>query len=204
MIPHPHLTVIARDSRSVDRAQRLFKGRHVVTAPDVILTLNEPLSSLPRYGVVTALRFDDERELPSDEAQEVIRFARTLGPVAVTGAHIGDVRLSCAAATAVLRRFRATWPSAEVVITDRLHSIIFAVITGTLRVALDSGTGKVGLFCEDWLKRSPTHKLIGSADLAGNLDIAPVADPTVLPAGNLCAAELGGYRVWRSAMADAQ
>jgi len=78
-----------------------------------------------------------------------------LGGVVERDTHIGDVRLDDESAVAELEDYWAACRQAQVMVTDRLHGMIFGIITGTPCVVLDSGTHKVAQFYRDWLTDLP-------------------------------------------------
>jgi pyruvyl transferase EpsI len=169
---HRRLSIMARDSRSYELAASMFADCEVVLAPDVVLTLDRSSEPSGRSGVLVALRADLERAIDDDAREAVVSAAADLGTVRSRDTHVGDVRLSLSEADAVLVDYWHDWRSASVVLTDRLHGVIFSVITGTPCVALDSGTGKVGQFYSDWLRDMPGVHLLSSDDadpVAGQL-----------------------------------
>ena len=160
---HPDLTIMARDSSSYQRATSIFCSCRVVLAPDVVFTLDEVAPSGTREGVLLALRSDLERGLSIEDQQCVVSLAGVLGSLRERDTHIGDVQLTADEARSELEAFWAQCRSARVVVTDRLHGMIFSVITGTPCLALDSGTGKVAQFYRDWLSDVPTVRLLRSS-----------------------------------------
>lgn len=163
---HSDLTIFARDTRSQRQANELFPGCTVRLAPDVVLTLDRSLPSADRHGVVVALRSDLERGLDDATHATIEAVARRIGEVRVRDTHLGHVRVTERQAEAVLDDFWADLRSARLVITDRLHAMIFSVVTATPCVVFDSGTGKVGQFYDDWLKDQPQVTLLRVNDEA--------------------------------------
>lgn len=161
---HPDLWVIARDSRSEAIARRMFPRARVLLAPDVVLTLDKGVPPAERDGVLVALRTDLERGLSDKAHASIVRVASAFGRVVFRDTHIGEGRMMRPAADRELEDAWESWRSARVVITDRLHGMIFAVITGTPCLVLDSSTGKVGQFYRDWLSDLPNVRLTSQAD----------------------------------------
>lgn len=149
---HRRLGVILRDSRSREKATRIFPQVKMALAPDVVLTLEWPEAHLPRDGVLLALRSDVEGDLGADASRDVRDWAVMHGDVADADTHIGDLRLAPEQAEEALQECWRRWASARLVITDRLHGMIFAVLTGTPCLVFDSKTGKVANFYRDWLR----------------------------------------------------
>lgn len=163
---HPALTIFARDSGSKARASQLFPQVEIRSAPDVVLTLDRSTPHMERDGVVVALRSDLEQKLSDAEHATVAEIARLFGDVRVRDTHVGDIRVTASEAEEMLAAFWEDLRSARLVITDRLHGMIFALITSTPCVVFDSGTGKVGQFYRDWLTEDPGVCLVETVDEA--------------------------------------
>nr|WP_306239631.1 polysaccharide pyruvyl transferase family protein [Ornithinimicrobium cryptoxanthini] len=164
---HGDLTIFARDTRSLRTAKQLFAGCTVRLAPDVVLTLDRTLPTADRQGVVVALRSDLERGLNDAEHATIEAVARQIDQIRKRDTHLGDVRVTARQAEVALNHFWGDLRSARLVITDRLHGMIFSVITGTPCVVFDSGTGKVEQFYDDWLKDQPQVALLQTGDEEG-------------------------------------
>lgn len=157
---HPRLVVMARDRRSRESAAALVGDNTVVTAPDVVLTVDATCPVAQRSGTLLVLRNDLERGIDDAAKDVIISSASKVGPVAYQDTHLGDVRVTPADAQDVLDRYWTAWRETSLVVTDRLHGMIFAVITGAPCIALDSGTGKVSQFYRDWLQGEPSVVLM--------------------------------------------
>lgn len=155
---HTQLAFLARDSTSLAEIRDLFPRMLVAAAPDVVLTLDQRHPVAERRGVLMALRSDEEQGSRTFREEVLAAFADSERRYRDT--HIGDVRLDPTMARRALESIWAEFRSAELVVTDRLHGMIFAVITGTPCLALDSATGKVGQFYRDWLEPHPRVRLL--------------------------------------------
>lgn len=153
---HRRLFLIARDSRSAQLATSLFSSTPVFEAPDIVLSLpHQPDQSQLRTGFVIALREDKERHPYSPSREQVITTLSPMGRVVSTDTHLGDVRLDERSRHQALTSIWEEFARAEVVVTDRLHGMIFSVITGTPCVVMNSSTGKVHQFMRDWFLNDP-------------------------------------------------
>ncbi len=159
---HPNLSVMARDTKSFECAKALFGGNRVVLAPDVVLSLDETEPVHERQGVLMVLRTDREQNLGSEDLVRLRTHFGKSGQVSERDTHVGDVRLDARGAALELEAFWAACRESELIVTDRLHGMIFSVITGTPCIAFDSRTGKVGNFYRDWLINHPGVTLADS------------------------------------------
>lgn len=153
---HPDLTICCRERRSFAFVRDHFPGVKVELVPDVVLSLDAPRADAGRDCVLLCMRGDKERVL--DDGQTAALMA------AVEGAYPGlPVRKID---TVVPRRIPAgrreqevadklnEFSRARLVVTDRLHGMVFAAITGTPCVALNNSNGKVGAVYE-WISDVP-------------------------------------------------
>lgn len=66
--------------------------------------------------------------------------------------HVGSRRLPLAEGLAQLKEIWLAFALSKLVVTDRLHGMIFCVITGTPCLAIDSSNARVSRFYTAWLQ----------------------------------------------------
>jgi len=127
---HKRLTIIGRDKESGNIAVELFPNAQVLTVPDFVLSLNLNDFGLtertPRTGSVLAcLRRDNESMFTGKERAELAN--KIEGEVKITDTTLStpineDSRMK------VLKEFLHEVLEHEVMVTDRFHGLIFAVV----------------------------------------------------------------------------
>lgn len=160
---HKHLYVVARDRRSYDLLNTvLMKDRkdRVAYTPDIALYLKFS-GQYDRKGILWCLRTDDEK----NSINEVIiqQLQSELSVLRVSQKHtdtyvnysIPIEREDVEVSNKIQEISRA-----RVVITDRLHGMIYAVITSTPVIAMDNVNGKVRQVYEQWIKHVPYIRFI--------------------------------------------
>lgn len=158
---HPNLTLMARDPESLRLMRRHLRGCKTVLAPDVVLTETKGLSQgSVKSGVVVAFREDSERALSPHDRHRILRIAAEQGPVLERDTQVDEAAVAGPLREAALEAVLGDFQSACLVLTDRLHGMIFAVITGTPCVAFDNGTQKVSRFYKAWLSGMPGLSLV--------------------------------------------
>ncbi|QIK64964.1 hypothetical protein G7072_00200 [Nocardioides sp. HDW12B] len=163
---HPRLAILVRDSRSAAHAETIFSRSTVISAPDVVLTQLPPVRSIvPRSGVLLALRSDLEKSLTAKQELLLSSVCESFDSTRRRDTHIGDVRIGTAEADTELGDIWSEFAAAKLIVTDRLHGVIFAMITGTPCIALDSKTGKVAQFVDDWLRESPLVQVLRADEI---------------------------------------
>ncbi len=164
---HPALLFCAREKTSYETMRRLY--RHVLLCPDVVLFLNESEKQETRRGCLLCLRSDIEQTRTDGDTKIIRTEAEALfgRDVLLTDMFVGDTVLPedrRKTVEAKLQEFR----SAELVITDRLHGMIFAVITGTPCIVIDSKSPKVR-GCYEWVRDLPYLRFADRPEQIGEL-----------------------------------
>lgn len=169
---HGDLHLIARDSASLSEYRRLGRALSASLAPDIVLSLDESQPRVDRRGIVFSLRQDAESLLTSEERKHILRQASRLDQVTHADTHVGAGRFTPERRTEALQAIWRTYRHSSLVVTDRLHGMIFSVITGTPCIAFDSHGSKVARFHADWLADIDGVRMLQIEEVA---DIAQVA-----------------------------
>lgn len=141
---HPNMTLFLREQVSYDFMRKNMPEVNVMLVPDTVMALAHQLKTCKREGILLCLRGDKERTL-TDEQREHLE---TLGTHTDT---VLDHPVLLEEREGTVRDKLNQFASAELVITDRLHGMIFAAITETPCIVLNSLSHKV-LGCYEWLK----------------------------------------------------
>lgn len=148
---HRNLTMLAREEVSYNRMRELFPKANVKLTPDVVMTLDERRES-ERKGVVFCLRNDKEKSALSQTADKVRKEAESMAlPVMDYDTHIDKEHMSLDVRKKELDKIWKIFSSAQMVVTDRLHGMIFAYITGTPAIVFPNSNFKVEK-CYEWIK----------------------------------------------------
>lgn len=146
---HNKLTIFAREQTSYKMMRKIYHDVKLV--PDIVLTLNYSTKQFERDGCLLCLRNDCERTLTDDQQRKLVQIASKLfnNKVRQTDMCIGTPILVSERAE-VVRMKAYEFAKAELVITDRLHAMIFCAITATPCIVVNSRSPKV-LGCYKWL-----------------------------------------------------
>ncbi len=157
---HEDFYIIAREQTSFELMKTYFPSAHILKTPDIVLSLNERNSSVGREGVVICMRKDDEKSLTNEQTEFVIKSAEThFQNVRFYDTHIGKDHLSEEERTLELKKIWDIFKKAELVITDRLHGMIFCHITGTPALVFQNNNHKVRE-TYDWIKENKSITLL--------------------------------------------
>lgn len=147
---HKHLYLYAREERSFEVMSEAYNNVRLV--PDMVLYLNECKNNRERHGCILCLRSDCEKTRTEEQEAEIIRQARSVfGDEVCATDMLEHYRVSPEQRNEALERKFAQFSSAKLVITDRLHGMIFCAITGTPCIVVDSKSPKLR-GCYEWIK----------------------------------------------------
>lgn len=147
---HPQLTMCARENISYETMRRSYKN--VLLIPDMALSLNHCAEAQKRSGCMLCLRSDREKTITADAEAELMVCVEKMFEENYrrSDMNIGRPVALCERETALEEKY-AEFRSAELVITDRLHGMIFAAITGTPCIVINSKSPKVK-GCYEWIR----------------------------------------------------
>ena len=141
---HEDITVCTREKLSYDNALLLLDDHsRVKLIPDMVLSLDECREGQKRSGAVLCLRNDCEKTMDDADSAEIYNWTnKVFGGVKEADMCIDYNVLPENRLTELEKQFE-TFRKAELVITDRLHGMIFAAITGTPCTVFFSKSHKV-------------------------------------------------------------
>lgn len=146
----PNLLLCCRDQVSYRFAQKEIpcEGMYV---PDIVL-FHKPLPRVPkeRKGVLLCFRNDKEMVLTKQQKADIVQMVRKKYSRVEEIDTVGE-KMNRDTRPEGLRRFFDKLCSAEIVITDRLHGMIFCALEGIPCIALDNSYQKV-LGAYNWLE----------------------------------------------------
>lgn len=126
---HPDFHPFLRDQESFDLVKDKLETARLI--PDIVLSLSNPSIEKNRSGVTICLRSDKEGIYTKNEKEDIINIANM---------HFEKVRITDTVTEYVIKKelreseLNKIWSlfsSSELIITDRLHGMIFAAITST-------------------------------------------------------------------------
>lgn len=169
---HNNLYVVARDRNTYELLNEvLMKGHEdrIAYTPDLALYINKPLNSV-RDGILWCLRNDAEI---CDSNNSLIKIlADQVYNLGIKEEHTDtyvSYPISYELEEEEVRKKLEQFSRAKLVITDRLHGMIYSVITGTPVIAMDNISGKVGQVYKQWLESLDYVKFVSSVDDANDI-----------------------------------
>lgn len=146
---HLNLHIYAREHFSFEMMSKIY--RNVQLVPDMVLSLNETRVDRHRKGCLLCLRNDCEKTRTTEDEAAIFQQATTLFGENV---HYTDMcvnySISIEQREKELSQKFDEFRRASLVITDRLHGMIFCAITGTPCIVINSKSPKVR-GCYQWI-----------------------------------------------------
>jgi pyruvyl transferase EpsI len=162
---HSRLLIFAREWASCEYLKKHFERASVYLAPDMALYLTPGPFGNPRKGVAVCLRGDKESVLDNATKGQVLSIISRCCPSEVIASidTMADKGVKPFQREKNLNRKWQEFASHRLVITDRLHGMLFAAITGTPVIAMNNLSKKVeGVY--EWVKDLEHVRFIDSVD----------------------------------------
>ncbi len=168
---HNKLTIFCRDYSSYFFAQRMFINNEVIYVPDIVLSLYPWKTDCNRQNKVLVCFRDDIESTGSNQVKVGIlkKVDELAAKVEKTSTLTGGYINKCNRQNE-LRGKLEEFSSAKLVITDRLHAMIFCALTGTPCLAIDNVSKKVSGTYE-WIKELSYIKMISTNDSTEDIDL---------------------------------
>ena len=151
------LSLIARETESFDLMRRMYPNAKILLTPDIVLfatAVDFCVEPQDREGILLYMRTDIERSLSDEDRNAIEKIVNQKNlPYVYTDMYSNcpvtkENRAEC------VRAKMQEFAGAKLVITDRLHGMVFAAITGTPCIAFSNNNHKVkGTY--EWIRYLP-------------------------------------------------
>lgn len=162
---HKSLTLAARERKTYEKYIKFFSKNKVVFTPDIVLSLNEENPKYDREGIILCLRSDGEKKINKSEEKILIESLKDKYKIKYNDTHIEKNKMTVNEREIELEKIWISFKKSKLVITDRLHGMIFCAITKTPCIALDNSNKKISGVYNAWLKDIEYIKMIEEYDI---------------------------------------
>lgn len=150
---HKNLTILAREEKSFEIMKEHFKNNRIIYTPDIVTYLNETEPRQKRSGALMIMRRDREKILDNSQEDYIKDILTKYGyEITVEDNVRGDKVLADEERIQRLEELWDLYRKAEIVVTDRLHGMIFSAITSTPCIALNNYNYKLSASSK-WFER---------------------------------------------------
>lgn len=166
---HKDLTILAREQRTYDILTSNFKN-NVQLVPDIVFYLKDKLDNIqtvPRTNITLCFRNDKEKVTDYNIIEELTQLldSNNLGNnINCIDTHIGEVAIHQKDRKNIFENCLKNFINSKVILTDRLHGMIFSIITNTPCIAFNNSNKKISSTYATWLKNIPQVKFIENYD----------------------------------------
>lgn len=169
---HKNLILIAREVKSFKFYQEHFSNNKSYLFPDIVLYLDESNSLVKREGITLTFRSDKEKSIKEKEVDVLVdNLSARYRNVRFRDTHVDHQFESIKERENSLQEIWDVFRSSSVVITDRLHGMIFSAITNTPCIAINNSNKKVQRVYEKWLVNHTYITMIDKFESDKILDI---------------------------------
>ena len=147
------LTICCREEYSYKYAKENYKNAKILLVPDIVFNLNVEQPKKERKGCLMIFRDDEEKKVEKEivlEMKKILkkRFSKvTSSSMDEHGYIYKDTREQ------EVRDKLEEFQGSELVVTDRLHGMIFAAITNTPCIVFSNTNHKIKGVYEKWLSK---------------------------------------------------
>lgn len=163
---HKDLTLIAREEVSFATYKKHFGQHRVLLLPDIVMTLDKTEPKYERKGVTVCLRDDKEKKMTAEQGQALLDLLKAeFGELTLGDTHIGGRDMSLRRRVRELHKIWDGFRRSELVVTDRLHGMIFCFITNTPALVFLNSNHKVQTSYQ-WIKKAKNIQLVTDFSIA--------------------------------------
>lgn len=161
-----NLLLIAREEKSFQDMKSTFPNTNILLTPDVVMTMDFNLPEQKRNGILLCFRSDWEKSLTEASINKIDSACHMITQtVQYTDMYAEEEFIPFEKRNEVLSNKISQFKSASLVVTDRLHGMVFSAITGTPCIALSNYNHKVEETYK-WLQNLPYIRYCRTVDEA--------------------------------------
>lgn len=169
-LSHPDCHIFIRD-KSINFLRTHIVGSNFLRAyscPDIVLSLNYSKAEFERVGVLFCFRSDKEK-ICDNQSISILKdeFAKRKIEIKITDT-VQPYNIVSSCREYEVEKKLCEFQRARLVVTDRLHGMIFSTITGTPCIALNNSSGKVEGVWSLWLKEFSYIRFANNCEEAKN------------------------------------
>lgn len=150
---HPDLTVFVREKKSAEFMKNYMPKINCILVPDIVTLMEVDIPKQVRSGILFCMRKDIEKNITQDEFDALTEAVKRHYPneeISFTDT-VADHMIQPQNREAEVKDKLIQFSKSKLLITDRLHGMVFAALTNTPCIALGNSNGKVGAVYE-WIK----------------------------------------------------
>ena len=164
---HNNLTIFSREQKSYEIMKSNFKN-NVYLVPDMVMNSSELQNKKDSKRTQFSLCFrnDKEKATSKDIIEKLVKLLENnnIRDIKIFDTVIDDLEFKSEEKENIFNDMLNNFRNSKVIITDRLHGMIFSLITKTPCIALDNSNKKISSTYNTWLSNIPYIKLLNGYD----------------------------------------
>lgn len=159
--------MFAREQKTLKILKEYFPHNETYLIPDIVFSMEKIVPNEHRMGVVTLFRKDFESSLNSKFKEDVLDLlVNNFEIVEESDTHLGEgILINLENRDDIVKSKLNEISSYELVITDRLHGMIFAYLTNTPCIVFDNNNHKISQTYYTWLQECKSIQLVENLDI---------------------------------------
>lgn len=146
-----NLYLMAREKYTYNEMKKFFSGTKVVLSPDVVMSLERVDPKSERNGIILCFRNDMEKKLTKEQVEYIQNISQQLSDnVKYSDMTAVNEFIPLEEREKVVAQKIDEFTKAKLVVTDRLHGMIFCAISGTPCIAFANYNTKI-IGCYEWI-----------------------------------------------------
>lgn len=137
------LTLVAREEDSYDIMKHIYPKCRVLLSPDIVLSMGYQSFNQQRNGILICFRKDKEKKLDTTDENDLLLYLEKSGYSVFVTDTMADGQITKHNREEIVKNKMKQIASARLLITDRLHGMVFAAITGTPCIVFGNSHHKV-------------------------------------------------------------
>ena len=155
---HNNLAICAREQSSFEIMQKIYSKNKIILVPDIVLSLKPEIADKKKQGVLFCFRNDVEKKLSADKIKEIEKSIERYGHTYIYTDTVQAGNIKQIDREKLILEKIEMLAGAKLVITDRLHGMIFCAISKTPCLVFSNNNHKIKGVYDTWLKNNPLIK----------------------------------------------
>lgn len=160
------LVITAREQKSYEDMKSLYPEAEILLTPDIVLFTDRQDYGITRHrreGILLCFRQDAERQMSDEKRSQIERYLKEKkyrwkrSDMHAKGSVTAEQRKES------VHKKMSEFAQARLVITDRLHAMIFAALTETPCIVFENYNQKIAGTYE-WIRHLPYIRLVGTTE----------------------------------------
>ena len=160
---HKDLHLIAREKVSYKIMKEAYPNCDVILTPDIVLSMDKLENPYKREGVTFCFRRDVEKALSAEDEQYIIEECKKVTDKVFYTDMMSERSVTKENRVEIIMDKFRDFQKSQLVITDRLHGMVFCAISGTPCIVFGNYNQKVkGTY--EWIKHFPYIKYVDNVE----------------------------------------